>query len=132
MSEPVFKWTDMRAKFDEKGVLNKQFYVVFTSPANGMGPVMENLGEHLAFQESLEAKGIMFAAGPFASDDESTWDGEGMVIIRAGSLDEARQIADSDPMHKSGARTYRLRPWVMNEGSFNLRITYSDGGHEIS
>ena len=28
-----------------------------------------------------------------------------MIIIRAGSLAEAREIAASDPMHASGART---------------------------
>jgi uncharacterized protein len=48
----------------EKGFLAKQLYVVVTTPANGMGPVMERIKEHLAFQESLEAQGIMFAAGP--------------------------------------------------------------------
>ncbi len=30
-----------------KGMLQKQLYVVFTSPTNGLGPVMENIGPHL-------------------------------------------------------------------------------------
>ena len=45
-----------------KGFLAKQLYVVVTTPARGMGPVMEKIKEHLAFQETLEAQGIMFAA----------------------------------------------------------------------
>ncbi|MBF0277005.1 MAG: hypothetical protein HQM13_04415 [SAR324 cluster bacterium] len=96
-----------------------------------MGPVTENLQDHLIFQMELEAKGIMFAAGPFADDNEECWEGEGMVIIRASSLEEAREIADSDPMHKSGARKYRIRPWMMNEGSLTLKVTYSNGKREI-
>lgn len=61
----------------EKGFLAKQLYVVFTTPANGMGPVMEKMKEHLAFQESLEAQGIMFAARPQWTDDEAFWEGDG-------------------------------------------------------
>jgi len=30
-------------------MLNKDLYVVFTNPSNGMIPVMENLEEHLKF-----------------------------------------------------------------------------------
>jgi len=52
----------------------------------------------------------MFGAGPFFADNEIDWQGEGMVIIRAQSLDEAHQVAASDPMHTSGARSYTVRP----------------------
>ena len=87
---------EISALSKEKGFLAKQLYVVFTTPANGMGPVMEKIKEHLAFQESLEAQGIMFAAGPQWTDDEAFWEGDGMVVIRAGSLAEAREIAAKD------------------------------------
>ncbi|WP_421982855.1 hypothetical protein [Roseibium sp.] len=58
------------------GMLQKQLFVVFTSPTNGMGPVMENIEEHLKFQVDLEQRGIMLGAGPFWADDEHTWNGE--------------------------------------------------------
>ena len=126
MADPVITWNEIIGKCEEIGVLAKKLYVVFTSPANGLGPVMENLDEHLAHQHKIEQNGTMFAAGPFATDDESQWLGEGMVIIRANSLAEAEQIAASDPMHASGARTYHVRPWLMNEGKISVRVTYSD------
>ena len=91
-------------------MLNKDLYVVFTKPENGMKEVMENLEEHLKFQVSLEKNGVMFGAGPFWEDNEIDWNGEGMVIIRANSLDHAKQIAASDPMHQSGARNFTVRP----------------------
>ncbi len=115
-----------------EGMLRKQLYVVFTTPTNGLGPVMEVIKEHLAFQVDLEQRGIMFGAGPFWTEDESAWEGEGMVIIRAGSLAEARAIAASDPMHKSGARSFTVRPWLLNEGSMTVRVTYSDGKRLIT
>jgi uncharacterized protein YciI len=129
MTAPVISVSDILNA--SKGMLQKQLYVVFTRPANGLGPVMENIGPHLEFQIDLERRGIMFGAGPFWTDDEQRWDGEGMVIIRASSLAEARAIAETDPMHKSGARTFSVRPWLLNEGTVTVKITYSDGKREI-
>jgi len=113
------------------GMLRKQLYVVLTKPAQGLEPIMNVLKEHLAFQIDLEKRGIMFGAGPFWTDDEQSWEGDGMVIIRAKSLAEAKQIAASDPMHKSGARTFTVRPWLLNEGTMTIKVTYSDGRREV-
>jgi uncharacterized protein YciI len=114
-----------------RGMLNKDLYVVTTTPTGGMDAVMANLEEHLRFQVDLERRGIMFGAGPLWADDEHTWHGEGMVIIRAENLAAARAIAESDPMHRSGARSFTVRPWLLNEGTVTVRITYSDGAREV-
>ena len=114
------------------GMLQKQLYVVFTSPTDGMGPVMENIEEHLKFQVDLEQRGIMLGAGPFWADDEHTWNGEGMVIIRADSLDHAREIAATDPMHSSGARSFKVRPWLLNEGRVTVEVNFSTGRHAVT
>ena len=55
-----------------------------------------------------------------------------MVILHADSVEHAREIAAEDPMHVACARTFHVRPWLMNEGSMTFRVTYSDGGREIS
>jgi uncharacterized protein len=132
MSGPEGDWTGFVAMCRERGLLAKQFYVINTKPTKGMGPVMENLGEHLAYQGELERTGVMFAAGPLADDHGPGWAGEGMVIIRAKSLADARAVAEADPMHKSGARSFTVRPWLMNEGSFTVRIKGSDQKVEIT
>lgn len=118
-------WQGMIENVAAKGLLAKRMYVVFTSPTGGMEAVMANLEAHLAYQIDLEARGIMFGAGPFANDAETDWEGEGMVIVRATSLDEAKAIAEADPMHKSGARNFRIRPWLLNEGSYTVTVRYS-------
>lgn len=118
-------WQGMIDNISAKGMLAKRMYVVFTTPVGGMDVVMKNLEEHLAYQVDLEARGIMFGAGPFADDTETNWEGEGMVIVRAASLAEARAIAEADPMHKSGARKFRIRPWLLNEGSYTVTVRYS-------
>lgn len=129
MSGP--SWKEMIAAATEKGMLAKEFFIVFTEPASDVDKILEVRAEHLKYQVEIEQKGIMFAAGPLA-DDAGGWGGDGMIIIRAESLEAAKQIADADPMHSSGARKYRIRPWLMNEGGFNLRVTFSDGKHKIT
>jgi len=129
MSEPVIKAADVLEA--SKGMLQKQLYVVFTRPANGIGPVMEHLETHLAYQVKPESDGIMVGAGPFWLDNEETWGGEGMVIIRAASLAEARKIAEADPMHASGARSFEVRPWLLNEGTITVKISFSKNEREL-
>jgi len=130
MSAP--SWKEMIAAATEKGMLAKQFFIVFTEPTGNLDKVQEARAEHLKYQVEIEQKGIMFAAGPLADDSGESWGGDGMIIIRAESIDEATQIAEADPMHSSGARKFRIRPWLMNEGGFNLRVTFSDGKQRLS
>lgn len=122
---------DIIALSKEKGFLAKQLYVVHTTPTAGMGPVMENIAAHLAFQKSLEERGIMFGAGPHWTQDEQSWEGDGMVVIRASSLAEAREIAAQDPMHSSGARKFTVRPWFVNEGTITIKLNYAEGTFEL-
>ena len=129
MSAPTVPVRDVLAA--SEGMLQKQLYVVFTRPRAGLAPVLEKIDAHLAYVVAAERKGQIFAAGPFWSDDERYWEGEGMMILRAASKAEAEEIAAGDPMHASGARTYSVRPWLLNEGSLTIRLTYSDGASEV-
>ena len=92
---------------------------------------MKVVKEHLEFQVALEQQGIMFAAGPNWTDDEKSWERDGMVVIRAKSLAEATDIMKRDPMHKSGARKFKIRPWFVNEGTVSVRLNYSQGTFEM-
>lgn len=113
-------------------MLKWQVYVIHTFPENGMGPVMENIGPHLEYQARMEAEGVYIAAGPHWADDEETWEGEGMIVVRAKNLAEARAIAEADPMHKSGARSFRVRPWLINEGTITVKVSFAAGTREVS
>jgi uncharacterized protein len=115
----------------QHGVLAKQLYVIFTTPTGGIEPILANMKDHLAFQMDLERQGIMFAAGPNWAADEEHWDGDGMVVIRAESLAAAHMIAERDPMHARGARTFKVRPWMINEGTVKVRLDYSTGRFQI-
>jgi len=107
------------------GMLQKRLYAITTVPTGGLGPVLAVMQEHLAFQVELERQGVMYAAGPLFTEDEQHWLGEGLVVVRAASRAEAVAIAERDPMHRAGARSFTVRPWLINEGSVTFRLDYS-------
>jgi uncharacterized protein YciI len=138
MSRPIATAKDI-IDFKARGFLAKQLYVIFATPTNGVDPVLENLHEHLYYQQLLERRGVMFATGPHWCDDEQRWDGDSMVVVRAGSVGEAETIAREDPMHVSDARRYRVRPWLVrvrpwpvNEGTRSVRLHLSSGRFELT
>ena len=107
-----------------RGFLRKELYVVLTKPVASRAELDKVLPEHLAHQIRLEKAGIMFAAGPLSTEDGARIGG--MIVIRAESFAAAKAIADSDPYHKAGLRSYTLTQWTVNEGSYGIRVNYSD------
>lgn len=120
-------WQELVELCTTKGLLAKQLWVISSKPTNGLGAILDNLEEHLAYQTKLEQDGIMFAAGPLASEDLTEWLGEGLFMYRADSIDAARKLAEADPMHSSGARSFTIREWMLNEGTYSIQVYYSAG-----
>lgn len=60
---------------------------------------------HLEYINELYKQGKVVMAGPF-TDKKG-----GMVIYKAESWEEARQLAQADPVVVEGARTLELREW---------------------
>lgn len=104
--------------------LGKEMYLVVTRPVRS--PDIEKLlGEHLKHQVELEKRGIMFAAGPLYPRNSNQPEA-GMFVLRAKSFEEAEAIANEDPLHKAGYRTFTLQKWRLNEGSITITVNYSD------
>ena len=131
MPTPTAPGKEISAICKARGFLAKQLYVIFTTPTNGLATVLEMMQRHLDYQVSLSDRGLLFAAGPHRSEDGHDWRGEGMVIVRAASLEEADKIAQQDPMHASGARQYRVLPWLINEGTLSVKLDYTTGRFQL-
>jgi uncharacterized protein YciI len=110
---------DMMAK-----MLGLELYVVSTTPARGPG-IAERLAEHLEYQVALERAGKLFGAGPLSEIGADAPE-SGLIILRASDEAEARALADADPLHQSGVRSYTLRKWRLNEGAMTVTFRYSD------
>ena len=102
MTETAIPWTELVQYSKDHKLLAKQLYVVLSEPTNGIKPIMDIIDPHVEYQTRLETDGTMFAAGPLATPDEQSWQGDGMFIYRASSMAEARAFAEGDPMHQTG------------------------------
>ena len=120
-------WKDYVAIARERGALALELYAVESTPGEDPAAVPANLEAHLAYQREMEESGKLVLAGPMSDDAGEQMQGVGLIIYRAASLDEARALAEADPMHASGARTFRLRRWLVNEGSLNVSVGLSTG-----
>lgn len=116
-------WTDYKAEAKSRGALAFEVYVAVSTPIAPPEKVKAALPDHLDYLKGLEADGSLMLAGPMSDESGSEMQGMGMLILRAPSLEAARALADGDPMHATGARSYVLRRWMINEGS----VTVSTG-----
>lgn len=120
-------WNEYKNIARERGALALELFVVDTKPAKSPDVLKENLPAHLAYQRTLEQKGVLVLAGPVSDASGENMIGAGMIIYRAKSMEEAMTLANDDPMHLSGARTFTLRKWLVNEGSLTINIGLSTG-----
>ena len=112
-------------------MLRKRLWIVITKAVAPPEELSKLLEAHLQHQIRLEKEGIMFGAGPLSNPDGSPT-GTGMIIIRAETEADARRIADQDPFHSSGLRTYTLQQWSLNEGRINITVDFSDQSYRFA
>ena len=118
-------WADYKKQAKERGSLAYELFVVESTPAKSPEDLKKVLPDHLAYQQAQELKGALAFAGPMSDLTGELMQGAGLIVYRAESFDAARQLADADPMHSTGTRTYTLRRWLINEGSFQLDVKLS-------
>lgn len=106
--------------------MQKLFFVCVTTPNRPAEELEANLQEHKDYLKSLEDKGLLFAAGPLLNE-QARFEGAGMIVYAATGFAHAKSLADNDPFHAKGLRSYTLKPWQVNEGSMGLRLVFSNG-----
>lgn len=111
------KWDEYGAMCREAGQLAMEVFVCFTTPVQPGPPPTEVMAEHKAYIASLEEDGRVFLAGPLSNAEATHLSGGGMLVFRADDLEAAKAIADGDPMHREGIRTYKMQAWRLNEGA---------------
>lgn len=119
------KWNEYKAEAKARGALAQELFIVQSFPSGDPAAVRENLQAHLAYQGEQEAAGHLFLAGPISDESGEDMIGAGLIIYKAQSMEGARALAEADPMHISGARSFTLRRWLINEGSFTLSLGLS-------
>lgn len=124
-------WEDYKSDARSRGALAHEVYVVHSVPAADPAQIKAALPDHLAYQAQQEAAGALFLAGPMSDESGEQMIGMGLIIYRAESLEAARALAENDPMHKSGSRTFTLRRWMINEGNVSLNVQLSKQSNRL-
>ncbi|WP_299657279.1 YciI family protein [uncultured Tateyamaria sp.] len=120
-------WADYKAEAKSRGALAFEVYVAHSTPAKSPEEIKAVLPDHLDYIAGLERSGKLAFAGPMSDETGEHMQGMGMLVLRADSLEDAQALAEGDPMHKSGARSFVLRRWMINEGSISLQVGLSTG-----
>ena len=121
-------WAEYKAQAKSRGALALELFVAHSTPVGAPEDIKAALPDHLAYQAELERAGSLAFAGPMSDETGQEMQGMGLIVYRADSLEAARALAEGDPMHKTGARSYVLRRWMINEGSLTVQVGLSTGG----
>jgi uncharacterized protein len=112
-------------------MLRRKFYAVLSQPSPTPEKLKALLPAHLEYMISLEKRGVLFASGPLA-DGAGPPSGAGLTILRVGSAQEARGLAEADPFVVNGLRTFEIKEWTIMEGTLGLRVNLSDQSVEVA
>lgn len=125
--------TDTQARPDARHAgAQKVFFACFTELGQAaLDDVQRMVPVHKEWIAKQECLGNIFVAGPFLTADYS-YAGSGLIVFRAETAAEAHALAEQDPMHANGLRTFRIIPWQLNEGSVQVSMTFSKGVFEFS
>jgi uncharacterized protein len=110
-------------------MLKKVLFVALSKAVATSDRMLPHVAEHLRYMNDLEERGILFASGPFVQ--EGVLVGDGLTILRAESLDHARQLMEEEPLIKLGMRTFELRKWELREGRISISLNASRSSFDL-
>lgn len=91
------------------------FALLCTDKPGALQLRLDTRSDHLAYLDDLNAKGILKIAGPFLGEDGKPTGS--LVIVKAGTIKDARAIAEADPYAKAGLFAnveIKAYNWVFN------------------
>lgn len=112
-----------------KPMLKKRLFVALSKAIAQPEEILPFVAEHLAYMNSLENEGKLFASGPFVQ--ENVLVGDGMTIFQTGTIEEARTLMQAEPLIKRGMRIFDLRTWELREGRMTITLNASTSSFRL-
>jgi uncharacterized protein len=111
-------------------MLKKTLFVALSKAVAPSDQMFPYVADHLRYMNELEKRGILFASGPFVQ--EGVLVGDGLTILRAESLEQARKLMEEEPLIKLGMRTFDLKKWELREGRISIHLDASQSSFILS
>jgi len=103
--------------------MEKYYLVLLKRPANPPQLEQKTLEDlqkrHLEHFKSMYLAGKMVVAGPFDEQKDPTL--RGLCLYRVGSLEEARKLAEGDPMVQARRLEVEVLAWWVEKGAVTFR-----------
>ena len=112
-------------------MLRKKLYVILSKGEATAEQIGTVLPQHLEYMIGLEKNGVLFASGPLSASPGAPV-GDGLTILRAANAEEASSIASADPFVTNKLRSFEVREWTLMEGSFGVKVNFSDQSLDIA
>ena len=104
-------------------MLKKVLFVALNKAVAKGDEMLPFVADHLRYMNDLEARGLLFASGPFIQ--EGVIVGDGLTILRTATIEEARALMDEEPLVRRGMRSYALHRWELREGRISVDLDAS-------
>jgi len=103
--------------------MEKYYLVLLKRPATPVkleAAALEALQKrHLDHLRGMYLAGKMVVAGPFDEQKDPTL--RGLCLYRVGNLEEARKLAEEDPMVRAGRLEVEVLAWWVEKGAVTFR-----------
>ena len=107
-----------------------RLYVIFRRVVNP-ALMLELRSDHLDWMLEKERDGTLFLSGPLTRNlGDSPYNG--LTIVRAESIDHARNVIAGEPFIDRGAMTYDLAEWTVYEGALPVTLRVSDSSATLA
>lgn len=109
--------------------LSDKLFAVLTRVTASQTEAEPHKADHIAYLTGLEAQGKVFGSGPFPVNSEGV--DLGLIIFRAGSLEEAEGFMKAEPMTALGLSAYDIHEWDMIIGNISVTLNISKGSFTL-
>ena len=92
-----------------------RYYLIFLRAVAGRALSPEVVGLHAAHLAELDTRGALVLAGPVPER------AGGLIVLDVASLDEAKAVAEEDPLVRGGYQTYELGTWILSNRENHYR-----------
>jgi uncharacterized protein YciI len=97
------------------GRRDAKYYLILLNSVPGRPLSAEVVDLHAAHLAQLDSDGKLVLAGPIPDR------AGGLIVLRIGSLAEARAIAEEDPLVRGQYQTYEVSAWLLSSRENNYR-----------